>query len=257
MTGILLYGICIDLVGLKMDDKEKKTIGILGGMGPEATAFMFNLFIEEAKTEKDQDHPKIIIFSNPETPPRTDAIFKQGENPVPYLIKGISLLKKAGADIIVMPCVTAHYFIQDVMKEQDFRFISLLDEAVKWVKINFPGLQKAGLLSSSGTIKSGIFHNTFEKKGIKLMTPDDNEQKTIMKSIFGRRGIKAGYKTGSSQENIVRAAFSLIDKGAEAVIAGCTEIPLVLKDEDINVPFIEPMRITVRAALKEAGYSTR
>jgi len=114
-----------------MPEKEKKTIGILGGMGPEATAFMFNLFIEEAKTEKDQDHPKIIIFSNPETPPRTDAIFKQGENPVPYLIKGISLLQNSGAEIIVMPCVTAHYFIQDVIKERDFTFISLLDEAVK------------------------------------------------------------------------------------------------------------------------------
>ena len=240
-----------------MPEKEKKTIGILGGMGPEATAFMFNLFIEEAKTEKDQDHPKIIIFSNPETPPRTDAIFKQGENPVPYLIKGISLLQNSGAEIIVMPCVTAHYFIQDVIKDRDFTFISLLDEAVKWVKTNFPGLQKAGLLSSSGTIKSGIFHNAFEKKDIQLMTPDENEQKIIMDAIFGKRGIKAGYKTGNSRENIIRAAISLINKGAEAVIAGCTEIPLVLKAEDINAPYIEPMHITVRAALKKAGYSTR
>jgi aspartate racemase len=240
-----------------MNDKKKKTIGILGGMGPEATAFMFNLFIKEAKTEKDQDHPKIIIFSNPEIPPRTDAIFKQGENPVPYLIKGISLLQNAGADIIVMPCVTAHYFIKDVMKEEDFRFISLLDEAVKWAKTHIPGIQKAGLLSSSGTIKSGIFHSAFEEKGIRLITPDENEQKIVMDAIFGKKGIKAGYKTGISRESIVRAAIALINKGAEAVIAGCTEIPLVLKSEDINVPYIEPMHITVTAALKEAGYSTR
>ncbi len=240
-----------------MHDKKKKTIGILGGMGPEATAFMFNLFIKEAKTEKDQDHPKIIIFSNPEIPPRTDAIFKQGENPVPYLIKGISLLQNAGADIIVMPCVTAHYFIKDVMKEEDFRFISLLDEAVKWAKTHIPGIQKAGLLSSSGTIKSGIFHSAFEEKGIRLITPDENEQKIVMDAIFGKKGIKAGYKSGISRESIVRAAIALINKGAEAVIAGCTEIPLVLKSEDINVPYIEPMHITVTAALKEAGYSTR
>jgi aspartate racemase len=240
-----------------MKNKDKKTIGILGGMGPEATAFMFDLFIKTTKAETDQDHPRIIIYSNPETPPRTDAIFKSGESPVPYLLKGTQALKKAGADMIVMPCVTAHYFIGDVMKESNFKFISLIEEAVKWTENNVPGILKAGLISSSGTIKSEIFHNAFKKKGIELVVPDESEQNTVVSSIFGENGIKAGFKTGSSRKNILRTAASLIHRGAEAIIAGCTEIPLVLRSSDINVPYIEPMHITVKAALKEAGYQTK
>lgn len=234
--------------------KEKKSIGILGGMGPEATAFMYHLFIKNTKVKTDQDHPLIIIYSNPKVPPRTDAIFKSGEDPVPYLIKGVSILKKSGADIIVMPCVTAHYFIQDVMKKLNFNFISLVDEAVKWTIDKMPNIKKIGLLSSSGTIKARIFHEAFEKRKIKLLTPLKSEQKIVMESIFGNRGIKAGYKTGISRENILHIAHSLLNKGAEALIAGCTEIPLVFKEDDIDVLYIEPMHITVESALKAAGY---
>lgn len=226
-------------------------------MGPEATAFMFDLFIKKTKAEKDQDHPKIIIYSNPETPPRTDAIFKSGEDPVPYLIKGISALKKAGAGMIVMPCVTAHYFIPEVKKEINFEFISLLDEAAKWLEKNFPGVKTAGLLSSSGTMNSGIFHHAFQKRGVELITPDKTEQEIVMDALFGQQGIKAGYKTGPPRNKILQTAASLIIKGAEAIIAGCTEIPLVLKKDDIKVPFIEPMQITVAAVLKQAGYEAK
>jgi aspartate racemase len=240
-----------------MIEKENKTIGILGGMGPEATAFMFELFIRKTKAEKDQDHPKIIIYSNPETPPRTDAIFEAGEDPVPYLIEGISALKKAGADMIVMPCVTAHYFIPKVKNELEFKFISLINEAVKWTEKNIPNVQKVGLISSAGTIKSEIFHQAFNKKGIKLTTPDKSEQKKVMEALFGCKGVKAGYKTGTSRNCILRTASSLINRGAEAIIAGCTEIPLVLKKDDIKVPYIEPMQIAVTAALKQAGYKTK
>jgi len=237
--------------------KEKKSIGILGGMGPEATAFMFRLFIQKTQADKDQDHPIIIIYSNPKTPPRTDAIFKSGEDPVPYLIKGASVLKKSGADIIVMPCITAHYFIKDVRKKLDFNFISLVDEAVKWTINRNPDVKRIGLLSSKGTIKARIFHKAFEKRKINLITPSEKEQKTVMESIFGNRGIKAGHKTGRSRENILSVAHSLINQGAEALITGCTEIPMALKKNDINVLYIEPMSITVTAALKAAGYKIK
>ncbi len=240
-----------------MDRKKKKIIGILGGMGPEATVFMFHLFINETKAEKDQDHARIIIYSNPEIPPRTDAIFGSGKNPVPYLKKGISTLKKAGAEIIVIPCVTAHYFIPAVKKELKFNFLSLIDESVNWAKTKNPDIKKAGLLSSTGTIESEIFHKAFAQRGIELITPSKNDQKRVMNAIFGKKGIKAGYKTGLSRKIILHTAASLVKKGAEAVIAGCTEIPLALKPEDVPVLTIEPMRITVRKALKEAGYQTK
>lgn len=235
----------------------KKTIGILGGMGPEATAYMYSLIIKHTQVEKDQDHIRIFISSNPETPPRTEAILHQGPSPVPFLVEGIQQLKNAAVDFVIMPCVTAHYFLPQVFAQIDIPFLSLIDEAADWAKENIPGLKKVGLLSSTGTQVSGLFHNKFKEAGIDVMTPEEKDQQKVMSAIFGTGGIKAGFSSGSSKDDIIRAAEKLTAGGAEAIIAGCTELPLVLKASDISVPLIEPMDILARKSILEAGYKVR
>lgn len=235
----------------------KKTIGILGGMGPEATAYMFELIIKHTKAQKDQDHIPMLIYNNPRAPARTCAIEGEGPSPVPYLLEGVKVLLGGGADFIIMPCVTAHYFMTEVMEEVDFPFISLLDESLKWAEENIPGLKKVGLVSSTGTIKTRLFHDVFGKAGIEVMAPDEAEQEKVMDAIFGKEGVKAGYTTGGAKEAIVGMARTLIARGAEAVIAGCTEVPLVLEDKDISVPLIEPMRIVAERSILEAGGEVR
>ena len=232
----------------------KKTIGILGGMGPEATAYMYELIIENTRAEKDQDHIRVIVYSNPQIPPRTEALLNKGQSPTPLLVEGVKILKKAGADLIIMPCVTAHCFYPEVASQVKFRFLSLIEESLKWTKKNMPGLKKAGLISSTGTLKSGIFHDAFSEAGIEVICPSDEEQRQVMEAIDGKQGIKAGFYSGLSKEIIVHTAMSLIRRGAGAVIAGCTEVPLVLKPADIQSPLIEPMKITALAGIKEAGY---
>lgn len=232
----------------------KKVIGILGGMGPEATEYMFDLIIKNTKVEIDQNHIPLIIYSNPKVPPRTDAILGTGPSPTPYLVEGLKVLKQAGADFIVMPCVTAHFFIQEALEQVDVPFISLLDESVKWAQEHIPALKKVGLVSSTGTLISGLFHDTFKKAGIEVFGPAEEEQEKVMDAIFGEKGIKAGFTSGYSKETIVNTARILIGRGAEAIIAGCTEVPLVLKEEDIPVPLIEPMKIVAMASIIEAGY---
>ncbi|MCJ7579252.1 MAG: amino acid racemase [Candidatus Aminicenantes bacterium] len=235
----------------------KKTIGILGGMGPEATAYMYNLIIKHTQVETDQDHIRVIIFSNPEIPPRTDAILGKGLSPVPLLIEGIRKLKDAGADFVIMPCVTAHYFIPEVLTQIDVPFLSLLDESLSWAKENLAGLKRVGLISSTGTLVSKLFHHTFGKAGIEVLALEDKDQQEVMEAIFGPKGIKAGFSSGPSKEQIVRAAEKLTAGGAEAILAGCTELPLVLKAEDISVPLIEPMEILAQKSILEAGYKVR
>lgn len=232
----------------------KKTIGILGGMGPEATLHMQSLILKKTKARKDQDHIKTIVFSNPEVPPRTDAILKTGPNPAPYLVEGVKALTQAGADFIIMPCVTAHYFIPEVMTQVEFQFLSLLEEALKWTLNNIPYIKKAGIIASTGTLESKLFHDTFQARGIDIFPPTEKEQAQVMEAIFGEKGIKAGFTTGSPRENIIRIAHDLIQRGAEAVIAGCTEVPLVLNERDISVPRIEPLEIVAEASVIEAGY---
>jgi len=234
-----------------------QTIGILGGMGPEATEYMFDLLIKNTKVLEDQDHIPVIIYSNPKVPHRTDAIFKKGPSPTPLLIEGVKLLNQAGANFIIVPCVTAHYFLPEVAKAVSFSYLSLLDESLKWAQAHIPALKKVGLISSTGTLKSGLFHTAYKGAGIEVIGPEEKEQETEMEAIYGPQGIKAGYTTGKSKEMIVNAAKILIGRGAEAIIAGCTEVPLVLKPEDIPVPLIEPMEIVAKASILKAGYELK
>ncbi|MFQ6109188.1 MAG: aspartate/glutamate racemase family protein [Candidatus Aminicenantales bacterium] len=235
----------------------KKTIGILGGMGPEATAYFFELLIKKTKVEKDQDHIPVIIWNNPRIPPRTDAILNRGPTPVPMLVEGVRRLRQAGADFIVIPCVTAHYYLDEVLAQEKFSFLNILVETVKWAKANLTGLKKVGLLSSTGTLKSKLFHNSFQKEGIAVIEPTSAEQQQVMEAIFGKKGIKAGFTKGKPRATIVGSAHTLIERGAQAIIAGCTEVPLVLRKKDIPVPLLEPMSITAEAAIQKAGYELR
>ena len=232
----------------------KKTIGILGGMGPEATAYFFNLIIKSTDAAKDQEHIPILIWNNPKIPPRTEAILYGGPSPLPLLVEGVKILEKGGAGLIVMPCITAHYFARQIARRAKVPFVNLLDESLRFAKKRIPGMKKAGLVASSGTVKSRLFHKTFEKNGIEIMTPEPNEQRKVTDAIFGNSGIKAGFTTGRPRTTVVRIARRLIERGAEAVIAGCTEVPLVLKENDISVPLIEPMKIGALTCIKRAGY---
>ena len=235
----------------------KKTIGILGGMGPEATAYFYALIVKNTKAEKDQEHIHVVIESNPEIPPRTDAVLEQGESPLPYLIEGVRTLRGAGADFIVMPCVTAHYYYNEIVAQEKISFLNLLNETLLYTVRKIPELKIAGLISSTGTLKSKLFHETFEKEGIEVISPNDEEQEKVMEAIFGAQGIKAGFRTGHCKEIIHGVAETLIRRGAEAVIAGCTEVPLVLRDEDISVPLIEPLQILAEASILMAGYEVK
>jgi aspartate racemase len=231
----------------------RKTIGILGGMGPEATAHFFSLIIKHTAAAKDQDHVPVLIYNLPQIPERTPAILGKGPSPVPLLRKGARTLARAGADFIVIPCISAHAFLPDIRRVSPVPVLSLLDEALAGAKKKKPGLKRAGLLASTGTIQSGLFAKTFAKAGIEIITPTDKEQAKVMEAVFGKRGVKAGFTTGHPRKLVLDVARRLIKRGAGAIIAGCTEIPLVLRDEDVPVPLIEPMRIAARASIVKAG----
>ncbi len=232
----------------------KKTIGIMGGMGPVATRYMYDLILCRTDAGTDQDHIHVIINSYPQVPLRTDAIHGAGPSPTPFLKQGIEALINAGADFVVMPCVTAHFFIPEVSEEIEFEFVSLLDEAGQWAGTNLPGIRRAGLIASRGAIESRLFHQAFAAQGIEILTPGEEELDRSMEAVFGSEGIKAGHTTGGPREAILSVAGSLIERGAEAVIAGCTEVPLVLRPEDISVPLIEPMKIAAEVCITKAGY---
>ena len=226
-------------------------------MGPEATVYFFDLIVKNTEAARDQDHVPVLIDNSPQVPERTAAILGRGPSPVPKLREGVRRLARAGADFIVIPCITAHAFLPEIVTAGRVPILSLLEESLRFARKEFPGLKRAGLLASTGTVRSGLFQAAFASAGIEIITPTDADQAKVMDAIFGSRGIKAGFTTGSPRRLVLGAARRLIKRGVQTIIAGCTEIPLVLGDEDISVPFIEPLRIGTRATILKAGYKLK
>ncbi|MFH1002311.1 MAG: amino acid racemase [bacterium] len=227
----------------------EKIIGILGGMGPEATIDLFYKIIKFTPAEKDQDHLRIIIDNNPKIPDRTAAILGKGEDPLPALQETAQNLEKAGADFIVIPCNTAHYFLSSIQERVNIPVLNMIEETAKETKKRIPQIKKVGLLASIGVYKSEIYHQYFKKFNIEVISPQEKDKEEIMRVIYT---IKAGDLSKRVKKNILKITQKLIDKGAEAIIAGCTEIPLILKEGDVSVPLIDPTQILARRAVQKA-----
>ena len=227
----------------------EKIIGILGGMGPEATIDLFYKIIKFTPAEKDQDHLRIIIDNNPKIPDRTAAILGKGEDPLPALQETAQNLEKAGADFIIIPCNTAHYFLPLIQESVKIPVLNMIEEAAKETQQRIPQIQKVGLLASIGTYKTEIYHQHFKKYNIEVIYPDEKDKEEVMKAIYA---VKAGDLSNEVKGNILKIVQKLIDKGAEAIIAGCTEIPLILKEGDISAPIIDPTQVLAKAAVQKA-----
>lgn len=228
-----------------------KTIGILGGMGPAATVHLFELIVKLTKAGTDQEHIASIIFNNPEIPDRTDAIMGRGPSPLPHLIEGAKILEKAGADFILMPCVTAHYYYDEIIKNITIPFLHLLEEALRYIQRQLGDLKKIGLLATVGTIKTRLFQELFNTKGLEVVVPGKKGQDLLMNALY-QEGVKAGHKE-LPKKMMLQAARQLIEQKVGAIIAGCTEIPLVLNQADMEVPFINPLRIIAEESIRKAG----
>lgn len=228
---------------------SEKVIGILGGMGPEATIDLFYKIIKLTPAEKDQDHLRIIIDNNPKIPDRIAAISGKGEDPLPALQETARNLEKAGADFIIIPCNTAHYFLPSIQESVKIPILNMIEETAKETQKRIPQLQKVGLLASIGIYETEIYHQQFKKFNIVVISPEEKDKEEVMNAIYA---VKAGDLSNEVKGNIIKIAQKLIDKEAEAIITGCTEIPLILKEGDVSVPIIDPTRILAKAAVQKA-----
>ncbi|MBA7530790.1 Aspartate racemase [subsurface metagenome] len=238
------------MVESKIIKYREKLVGILGGMGPETTADFFLKVIKATPAKKDQDHLRIIIDNNPKIPPRTLAILGKGKSPLKQLQETLHNLEKAGAEIIVMPCNTAHHYYSELQESTNIPIINMISETAAYIYQNFPDMKKIGLLATTGTIKAGIYHKAIAK--LEVITPDEDAQETVMNAVYGEQGVKAGHTQGKPRNDILEVAEVLINKGAEAIVIGCTEISLVLSQEDLPIPLIDSLQILAAAVVRKA-----
>ncbi|WP_226581923.1 aspartate/glutamate racemase family protein [Halobacillus litoralis] len=230
-----------------------KIIGILGGMGPEATAECYMKIIRATNAHKDQDHYRVIIDSNAKIPDRTEAISGRGRNPVPDMIDAAKNLEKVNVEVACIPCMTAHYFIDEVQKAVSFPLLNAFLELKKFISDHYPSVKKIGVLATTGTLETGLFQKYLDHLEVIYPTPITQHEK-VMKAIYGDNGIKSGNTDGEPLALLKEASQELLDNGAELIISGCTEIGLVLKPYHLPIPLIDPMEVVANVVVKESIY---
>jgi len=226
-----------------------KTIGIIGGMGPLATVHLFERIVLRTKAEKDQDHIRVLIDSNTNIQDRTKAILGIGESPVKELVNSAKILENSGADFLIMPCNTAHYFIDEIKKNINIPFINMPDETVKYTYDKYGKDALVGIMATDGTIKTKIYENYYAGLGIKTLVPIKTQGK-IMEFIYDV--IKKGnYDAGT--DLFFECVNELKDLGATAFLLGCTELSSAQYLYKFEGSFINPMEVLAERAIIFAG----
>jgi aspartate racemase len=223
-------------------------LGIFGGMGPEATANLYQLIVELTPAEKDQDHVPTLIFSFPQIPDRTTAIRTGDRSIVPYLVEGVQLLEKAGATLIAIPCNTAHYYYDDIQKAVHIPIVHMIRETADETLRQDPGVKTVGLLATSGTIASGLYEKEFRGRGVSVLVPDERQEDDLVMRSIGL--IKARRDRELCRDLLGRAGRDLVRRGARVIVLGCTEIPLAFDPATVDVPVVNATRVLAEAALR-------
>lgn len=209
-------------------------LGIVGGVGPAATVDFMQKVIERTPAGCDQEHIKMVIEHNPQIPDRTANLLHNKTDPTIALYSTCKHLENDGAQAIAIPCNTAHAFVERIQPYLSIPIINMLNETVAAIQTRYPHIQTVGLLGTSGTMGSRVYHDLIEKVGLTLLTPDDTHQQKVMSAIYGDTGVKAGFTTGACQDEITAALAHLVERGAQLVILGCTELPLLLAQSEAH-----------------------
>ena len=222
-------------------DKEKIMLGIFGGMGPEATANLYKQIIRLTPAEKDQDHIPTLIYSLPQVPERTTSIRNQDTSIISFIVDGVTRLERAGASFIAIPCNTVHYYYDYMQEAVSIQIIHMIRETATVVKELYPNAEKIGLLATSGTIESGLYEKELTQIGLNVILPDKKVlEDNVMEAVFG---IKAGMENAVNETLLAEAGQHLVEKGAEVINLGCTEIPLAFNPSRVNVHVISATRV--------------
>jgi aspartate racemase len=228
-----------------------KVIGILGGMGPEATIRLFETIVKLTPAGRDQDHLQIIVNNNPRIPDRTESILNADRSIVSDLVDAAVVLERAGAEFIAMPCNTAHYYFADLVKLVKLPVINMIDEVAEKVRQTLSGSPRVGVLSTTGTYVSRVYQDVFQAHGIAVIETPEVIQTDVMKAVMKIKSIDQEEKN-QARELLLHAGNLLVEQGAEGLVLGCTEIPLVIDEDDFEVPVFDSLQILAEKTLDYA-----
>jgi aspartate racemase len=223
-------------------------LGVLGGMGPLATADFLAKLAAETPAVRDQDHIPYVAWGVPQIPERPAAILHGGESPLPQMLRGIAALKQAGATVVAIACNTAHYWHDDLVQQGGLPILHIADAVCGMLAERGITTGKVGLLGTDGTIKAGFFQQRFAARGLDCVLSGRAEQDQLVLPAIA--AVKAN-DLARAHELAVNAVARLIDGGAQAVVLACTETPVAIDfaDSPVNARCIDATRALARACV--------
>lgn len=236
-------------------------LGILGGLGPYASAYFYELITTHTKAERDQDHINIILSSRASTPDRTDYILgRSDESPLPVMIRDAKALEQFGATAIVIPCNTAHYFIHEVRRAVTVPVPSIITETSSYLQL--AGFKKAAILATTGTLSSGSYQEELVEHGLDYMLPDRAGREKLMEIIY--EDVKKG--SIPPMDKLYAVADPLFSAGCDCAILACTELSLLHRDMLIHATrtgetpdsrFVDSMKVLAEVSIKLMGHTVK
>lgn len=230
-----------------------RTVGIIGGMGPAATVDLMARIVRLSPVKSDQDGIRMLVDNNPHVPDRNKAIAGTGPSPAPILAAMGRGLEAHGADFLVMACNTAHAFQDAIVEAVSIPFLSIIQETVSAANARPKSPRQVALLAAAGCLDAGLYQKAFEAAGIRTLVPEGQVRDDFMCLLYE---IKAGDTGASVRRRMKDIADRLIDSGGQVVIAGCTEVPLVLQQNDLDRPFIDSTEWLAQAVV-DIAYGKR
>ncbi len=230
--------------------RRPRTVGVLGGMGPLATADFYTKLVRLTPARHDRDHLHVLIDSDPQIPDRSEAVLGGGPDPTPALVSAARRLERMGAELIAIPCNSAHAFLRAIRDAVAVPVLDIMEEVAAWAAGLRPAPRVAGVLATSGTLRMRLYHTALSARGIAVVEPGPAEQRRIMAAI---RAIKAGDLGGAVRARVREVARALVRRGAQAIVLGCTELPLVADPPPVAVPLLDGTEILARAVIRQAA----
>ena len=225
-----------------------KTLGILGGLGPMATVYFYEMLTEHTEVSCDQDHINILISSRADTPDRTDFILGRSKNnPLPVMIGEARRLVAAGADVIVLPCNTAHYFYDELSRATGVPIINIITETVSHCV--GCGMKKIGLLATEGTVRSEAYGSVCQRLGIGITYPCEASQRLINEIIYDE--IKQG--KAPDMEKFGRVAYELREQDCDTLVLGYTELSLLKKSGHLGRYYTDSLEVLASVTIRSCG----
>ncbi len=222
---------------------------MIGGLGPEATLDFFAKILANTPATDDQDHLHLLIDNNPKVPDRNAAVAGAGPSPASALANMARGLEKSGADFLVMPCNAAHAFAEAIREAVAIPFVSIIDETRDEVLRRFPDAKRIGVLASRGCIDAGLYQAAFAEHSVDVLVPKGNELTQFMQLVYR---IKTGDQTDVVRAAMQAVAEGLVQRGAEVIVGGCTEVPLVLGEGDAPWPLVNSTDVLVAKTIQYA-----